>query len=141
MFNACFPKGVIGCIFLALLKTWINFMLFVCANAGFDWNVLFFIDPNAPLRVQQVPFLMFLNLCSSIAIIAILVHPLLVWMLLVLLNLYCFFWFLKEFDFPWFRPLVAPHLMTFLMFLLFHRWCSLVGDYLHVLVDPLLFFN
>jgi hypothetical protein len=53
-------------------------MLFVCGNVSFDQNVLFFIDPNAPLGVQQVPFLMFLNLCSSIAITAILVHPLLV---------------------------------------------------------------
>jgi hypothetical protein len=141
MFNACFPKGIIGCIFLALLKTQTNSMLFACANAGLDQNVLFFIDLSSPLGVQQVPFLMLLNLCSSVAITATLVHPLLVWMLLVFFNLYCFFWSLKEFDFPWFEPLIALHLVTFLMFLLFHHWCSLVGDPLHVLVDPLLLFN
>lgn len=141
MFNACFPKGTIGCIFLTLLKTWTNSMLFVCANVGLDWNVSFFIDPSPLLGVQQIPFLMFLNLCFSVATIVILVHPFLVWMLLVFFNLYCFYYSSKEFDFPWFKPLVAPHLVTLLMFLLFHHWCSLVSDPPHVLVDPLLLLN
>jgi hypothetical protein len=141
MFNACFPKGIIGCIFLILLKTWTNSMLFVCANVGIDWNVLSFIDPNPFLGVQQIPFLMFLNLCSLVATILILVHPFLVWMLPMFLNLYCFYCSSKEFDFPWFKPLVAPHLVTLLMLLLFHHWCSLVSDPALVLVDPLLLLN
>ncbi len=141
MLNASFPKVTIGCIFLAFLMTWTNSMLFVCANVGLYWNVLFFIDPSTPLGVQEVPFLMFLNLCSSVTTTIILVHPFLVWMLLMLLNLYCFSGSSKEFDFPWFKPLVVPHLVTFLMFLLFHRWCSLVNDPPHVLVDPLLLLN
>jgi hypothetical protein len=127
MFNACFPKGTIGCIFLTLLKTWTNSMLFVCANVGLDWNVLFFIDPSPLLGVQQIPFLMFLNLCFSIATIVILVHPFLVWMLLVFFNVYYFYYFSKEFDFPWFKPLVAPHLVTLLMFLLIHYY-FLIND-------------
>lgn len=87
MINACCHEGRTRCIFPTLLKTWPNSKLFVCANVGVHQGVLFFIDHNAPPRVQQVLLLVLINLCSSTTITITLVHPFLVWML-VLFNYY-----------------------------------------------------
>jgi hypothetical protein len=50
----------------------------VCANVGVHQGVLFLIDPSALPGVQQVIFLVLLNLCFSTTTIITLVHPLLV---------------------------------------------------------------
>jgi len=49
----------------------------MCVSVGIHQGDLFLLITSFPLRVQQVPYLVFFKLCSSTTTI-ILVHPLLV---------------------------------------------------------------
>jgi len=63
-------------------------------------------------------------------------HPFMVWMSMFFR---CFsFWSSREFEFPWFKPFVVPHMVTFMMLLLFHCCYFSIGDPPNVFVVPLL---
>jgi len=113
-----------------------NSKLFGCASDGAHQGVLLLIN-HGILRVQQAPFLLLFNLCSSIITNCYsCTHPLMVWMSMFFSC--CSFWSSREFNSPWFKPLVVPHLVTPMMLLLFHCYYSSIGDPHNVLVVPLL---
>ncbi len=116
-----------------------NSKLFGCASDGVYQGVLLSINHGVLLRVQQVLLLVLLNLCLSIIKIVTLAH-ILSWFEYQC-SLDAFLFGLQgnlSFHGSKFKPFVVPHMVTFMMLLLFHCFYFSIGDPPNVFVVPLL---